>query len=226
MNSRSKLRGRRADEPKHLFEKLWFYGIESAHCCLCGKSGATVYHYLKKKKNGQSLIAAHPLALATIRTADRMSVPSGTVQLASFPKPSLSRTLLFARRRLADAVGRAGMQRAKRGSKRHLICDGRGIPLAIELTGANCHDSTRRCRCSMPFRPLQGPRGRPRCHPDCILGDRAYDAERIRRAALTSHLSATRDAQYGKRQQFGTMARGHRTYLRVVEPVPSSSPAV
>jgi transposase len=32
--------------------------------------------------------------------------------------------------------------RAKRGSKRHLICDGCGIPLAIRTTGANCHNST------------------------------------------------------------------------------------
>jgi transposase len=31
--------------------------------------------------------------------------------------------------------------RAKLGSKRHLICDGRGIPLAIKLTGANRNDS-------------------------------------------------------------------------------------
>jgi transposase len=31
--------------------------------------------------------------------------------------------------------------RAKRGSKRHLICDGRGVPLAIGLTGANRNDS-------------------------------------------------------------------------------------
>jgi transposase len=31
--------------------------------------------------------------------------------------------------------------RAKRGSKRHLICDGRGTPLAIRLSGANRHDS-------------------------------------------------------------------------------------
>ena len=29
--------------------------------------------------------------------------------------------------------------RAKLGSKRHLICDGRGVPLAIQLTGANPH---------------------------------------------------------------------------------------
>jgi transposase len=79
--------------------------------------------------------------------------------------------------------------RAKRGSKRHLICDGRGIPLAIELTGANCHDSTQALPLLDAIPPLQGPRGRPRCHPDCILGDRAYDAERIRRALRARHIS-------------------------------------
>jgi transposase len=72
--------------------------------------------------------------------------------------------------------------RAKRGSKRHLICDGRGIPLAIELTGANCHDSTEALPLLAAIPPLQGPRGRPRCRRDCILADRAYDAEKIRRA--------------------------------------------
>jgi len=30
--------------------------------------------------------------------------------------------------------------------------------------------------------PDTGPRGRPRCRPDSVLGDWAYDAERIRRA--------------------------------------------
>ena len=41
--------------------------------------------------------------------------------------------------RTADASGRAA--RAKRGSTRHLICDGRGVPLAVRLTGANRNDS-------------------------------------------------------------------------------------
>ena len=65
----------------------------------------------------------------------------------------------------------------------------RGIPLAIELTGANCHDSTQALPLLDAIPPLQGPRGRPRCHPDCILGDRAYDAERIRRALRARHIS-------------------------------------
>ena len=72
--------------------------------------------------------------------------------------------------------------RAKRGSKRQLISDGNGIPLAIKLTGANCHDSTQALPLLDGIPLLQGPRGRPRCRPDSVLGDRAYDAERIRRA--------------------------------------------
>lgn len=33
--------------------------------------------------------------------------------------------------------------RAKSGSKRYLICDGRGLPPAIQLTAANCNDCKR-----------------------------------------------------------------------------------
>ena len=62
-----------------------------------------------------------------------------------------------------------------------MICDGRGIPLAIRLTGANCHDSTQALPLLEAVPPLQGPRGRPRCRPYSVLGDRAYDAENIRR---------------------------------------------
>jgi len=39
-----------------------------------------------------------------------------------------------------DQTGPNPTDRAKRGSKRHLICDGRGVPLAVRLTGANRND--------------------------------------------------------------------------------------
>jgi transposase len=78
--------------------------------------------------------------------------------------------------------------RAKRGSKRYLICDGHGIPLAIELTGANCHDSTQALPLLDAIPPLQGLRGRPRFRPDCLLGGRAYDAQKIRRALRARHI--------------------------------------
>ena len=74
--------------------------------------------------------------------------------------------------------------RRKPGSKRHLICDGQGVPLAIQLTGANRHDSQEALPLVDAIPPLQGPRGRPRFRPDWVLGDRAYDAEMIRRGLL------------------------------------------
>lgn len=81
-----------------------------------------------------------------------------------------------------------------------MICDGRGIPLAIQLTGANCHDSRQALPLVDAIPPLQGQRGRPRCRPDCLLGDRAYDAERIRlalRARRILPLLAMRNTENG-----------------------------
>ena len=61
-----------------------------------------------------------------------------------------------------------------------MICDGRGIPLAIQLTGANRNDSQQALALVDAIPHLQGKRGRPRHRPDCVLGDRGYDAEAIR----------------------------------------------
>ena len=49
--------------------------------------------------------------------------------------------------------------RAKLGSKRHVICDGRGIPLAIQLTGANRNDSQQALTLVDAVPTLQGERG-------------------------------------------------------------------
>ena len=72
--------------------------------------------------------------------------------------------------------------RAKLGSKRHLICDGQGIPLAIQLTGANRNDSRQAVALVDSIPALQGKRGRPPCRPSCLLGDRGYDAKAVRDA--------------------------------------------
>ena len=47
---------------------------------------------------------------------------------------------------------------------------------------------------------LQGPRGRPRCRPDSMLGDRAYDAQYIRHALRTRQILprlAMRNTKHG-----------------------------
>ena len=61
--------------------------------------------------------------------------------------------------------------RAKRRSKRHLICDGQGVPLAIRLTGANRNDSQEALALVDAIPPLHGERRRPRCRPVCVVGD-------------------------------------------------------
>src|SRR5499425_753478 len=101
---------------------------------------------------------------------------------------------------LGPQTGANPTDRAKRGSKRHLICDGHGIPLAIRLTGANCHDSTQALPLLDGIPSLQGPRGRPRCRPDSVLGDRAYDAEYLRHALRTRQVFprlAMRNTKHG-----------------------------
>jgi hypothetical protein len=55
--------------------------------------------------------------------------------------------------------------------------------------------------------PLPGPRGRRRWRPASMLGDRAYDEERIRRALRARHilpLLAMRNTEHGS--ELGPMA--------------------
>ncbi len=90
--------------------------------------------------------------------------------------------------------------RAKLGSKRHLICDGRGVPLAIQLTGANRNDSQEALAVVDAIPLLQGERGRPRHRPDCVIGDRGYDAQAIRQGLRIRRITpwlAMRNTEHG-----------------------------
>jgi hypothetical protein len=53
-------------------------------------------------------------------------------------------------------------------------------PLAIQLTGANRNDSQQSLALVDAIPSLRGERRQPRHRPDCVLGDRGYDAESIR----------------------------------------------
>ena len=87
-----------------------------------------------------------------------------------------------------DQAGPNPTDRAKHGSKRHVICDGRGVPLAVRLTGANRNDSKEALVLVDAIPPLQRERGRPRRRPDCVLEDRGYDTTAIRRGLRTRHI--------------------------------------
>jgi transposase len=67
--------------------------------------------------------------------------------------------------------------RARNGSKHHVITDAQGVPLAVRLTGANVHDVTQLQPLVEAIPPIPGRRGRPRQRPTSIQGDRGYDSE-------------------------------------------------
>jgi transposase len=84
--------------------------------------------------------------------------------------------------------GKAGpnpTDRGKPGSKRHLVVDRRGIPLAIRLSAANAHDSRLLEPLIDAIPAILGPRGRPgrpRKRPAKLHADKGYDFPRCRRA--------------------------------------------
>lgn len=70
--------------------------------------------------------------------------------------------------------------RAKSGTKRHLVTDEKGVPVAIHLSGANVHDVKEALPTVEAIPPIQGPKGRPRKRPDSLQGDKAYDSDDLR----------------------------------------------
>ena len=72
--------------------------------------------------------------------------------------------------------------RGKSGSKRHVVADRNGIPLAITLSAANVHDSKMLEATLDAIQPIKRRRGRPRKRPDKLHADKGYDYPRCRQA--------------------------------------------
>jgi transposase len=78
-------------------------------------------------------------------------------------------------------TGPSPVDRARIGSKHHLITDSHGIPLAITLTGGNRNDVTQLLPLVDGVGPVPGRIGRPRQRADRVLADRGYDHDKYRR---------------------------------------------
>jgi transposase len=59
------------------------------------------------------------------------------------------------------------------------VSDGRGLPLAVEVTAGQTHESTRFESVMSKVR-IPARRGRPRCRPVKLAGDKGYSYPRIR----------------------------------------------
>jgi transposase len=78
-------------------------------------------------------------------------------------------------------TGPSPVDRARTGSKHHLIVDRHGVPLAATLTGGNRNDVTQLLPLVHGIGPIAGKRGRPRRRPNQLIADRGYDHDKYRR---------------------------------------------
>ncbi|MFF8391831.1 IS5 family transposase, partial [Cellulosimicrobium funkei] len=76
--------------------------------------------------------------------------------------------------------GPSPVDRARPGSKHHVLTDGQGIPLAVSLTGGNRNDVTQLLPLLDKVPAVAGVVGRPRHRPDALLADRGYDHDKYR----------------------------------------------
>ena len=80
-----------------------------------------------------------------------------------------------------SATGPSPVDRARLGSKHHLLVESSGIPLAWTLSGGNRNDVTQLVPLLERVPPVRGKVGRPRRRPERVTADRGYDHEKYRR---------------------------------------------
>ncbi|MEU3663788.1 IS5 family transposase [Streptomyces sp. NPDC032940] len=111
----------------------------------------------------------HVLLLNELRSKNQLDWERGDRLLARAGRPT------------GPKSGPSPVDRARPGSKHHLIVDGQGIPLAVSLTGGNRNDVTQLEPLLDKVPAVAGRVGRPRRRPDALLADRGYDHDKYRR---------------------------------------------
>jgi transposase len=110
-------------------------------------------------------------------------------------RASIDSSSVAAKKR-GDAIGPNPTDRGKPGTKRHIVVDRRGIPLAVVLTGANRHDSKVLAAAVDAIKPVRSRHGRPRRRPAKLHADKAYD-HAFCRCELRSRHIVPRIARHG-----------------------------
>ena len=123
-----------------------------------------------------------------------------------------------------SATGPSPVDRARTGSKHHLLVDATGIPLAWTLTGGNRNDVTQLIPLLDRVPPVRGKVGRPRRRPDRVIADRGYDHDKYRRR-LRRARDQTRDRPPPDRARLRPrpLPLGRRAHLRLAAPVQAAA---
>jgi transposase len=83
-----------------------------------------------------------------------------------------------------------GVSRGGFGSKIHLACDKRGVPLAVKITAGQVHDSTQLENVLEEIHIPRTGKGRPKCKPARVAADKAYSCTRLRRYLISRSIKS------------------------------------
>ncbi|WP_406407472.1 IS5 family transposase [Streptomyces sp. NBC_01643] len=135
-----------------------------------GCSGVTAWRRLRDWTEAGVWPQLHEVLLAELRGAGLLDMDDAAVD------GSHVRAL-----KRGAHTGPSPVDRARPGSKHHLIVDRHGTPLVVSLTSGNRHDVTQLMPLLDAIPRIRGARGRP-CHrPRRLFADRGYDYDKYRR---------------------------------------------
>ncbi|WP_329318703.1 MULTISPECIES: IS5 family transposase [unclassified Streptomyces] len=133
-------------------------------------SGMTCWRRLAAWNEAGVWDALHLVLLKKLRSKDKLDWSRAVID---------SSHVRAARR--GPKSGPSPVDRARPGSKHHVLTDAQGIPLAVSLTGGNRNDVTQLLPLVDKVPAVAGRVGRPRRRPDALLADRGYDHDKYRR---------------------------------------------
>ncbi|WTJ00491.1 IS5 family transposase [Streptomyces sp. NBC_00723] len=133
-------------------------------------SGMTCWRRLAAWNEAGVWDALHLVLLKKLRSKDKLDWSRAVID---------SSHVRAARR--GPKSGPSPVDRARSGSKHHVLTDAQGIPLAVSLTGGNRNDVTQLLPLVDKVPAVAGLVGRPRRRPDALLADRGYDHDKYRR---------------------------------------------
>ncbi len=139
----------------------------------CG-SGMSCWRRLRDWQRAGVWKRLHHVLLQRLQDAGQIDWERASLDSASVPAPGGG-----------EQTGKDPTNRGKLGTKRHLVVDRHGLPVAIILSAANVHDSKLLEDTVDAIPPLRLPgkrRGRPRKRPRQLHADKGYDYPRCRQA--------------------------------------------
>ena len=141
-------------------------GWEDLPCELGCGSGMTCWRRLRDWQADGTWEKIHRELLGRLRGADKIDWSRALIDSSSVRAAYGG-----------EETGPSPVDRAKSGSKHHVITDANGIPLTSSVTAANVHDVTEFAPLVNKLPEVAGKVGHPRRKPDALQGDLAYDSE-------------------------------------------------